>query len=234
MRKTLCFIIFTTLMVLLSSCSPAAYGEPDTIPVESQNVHISSTESEESRGDSSVAGENGTTDRDNSSAELTMLFSGTFTVGTDIPPGRYVITSDDSGNIFIRSGGRTTMSAILNPYAIERDFGVPSLTANLGYGYEIEIAGINNVTFTPAITELSTTLTTGQWVVGLDIPPGTYDAVKGHGGGGNLFIYPAVGGPANVREILGGSVGVERVRVHLEEGQRIEIWDLPSVIFRQP
>jgi len=164
--------------------------------------------------------------RDNSSAELTMLFSGTFFVGDDIPPGRYVISGDEPGNLFVRRGGRAIVNEILG----DGDWGVPTITISLQDGDEIEISGISNVTFTPAETELLTTLTTGDWVVGIDILAGTYDAsAVDEDDSGNFFVRRS--GRAIVNEILGGTFGVDRVRVILEDGDVITISSLNAVEF---
>jgi len=168
--------------------------------------------------------------RDNSAAVLTTLFSGTFMVGQDIPPGRYVITADGSGNLFVNDGDLPRVNVILNN---EVGFGVTSLTVYLYEGEEIEISRINNVIFTPAITESSTTLTAGDWIVGLDIPAGTYDATPTEEGFfGNFFVFD--GALPSVNQILGGDIGVERVRVNLREGQRVQMHNIESVTFTQP
>jgi len=90
-------------------------------------------------------------ERNNSSAELTILFAGTFTVGIDIPPGRYIITAGDSGNFFVREGDTPIVVAkLINGENESHPSGVPSITTDLKTGQEIEIRGINNATFTPA------------------------------------------------------------------------------------
>src|SRR5699024_9739970 len=88
--------------------------------------------------------------RDNSTAEQTTLGAGTFTVGEDVPPGRYVIEpgAGQSGNL--------SASSEEDPLAIneilggESGFGVPSVTSTLIEGEQLEISGLSEVTFTPA------------------------------------------------------------------------------------
>ena len=123
--------------------------------------------------------------RDNSSAEETTLNTGTFTVGEDISEGRYVITGDGSGNLFVYDGDFPVVNEILDPTG---EFGVKSVTTDIKDGQQIEISGISNVTFTPAETSISNILTTGTWIVGLDIAPGRYDAAA-PSGSGNFFVY---------------------------------------------
>ena len=159
---------------------------------------------------------------------ITVLFSGTFTVGQDIPPGRYVITADSSGNFVIRSAdGRLWVNEILNDGT--GTHGVPSVTVDIGVDYEIEIRGISNVTFTPAINALSTVLTTGRWVVGVHIPACTYDARPTIVGDSGNFVIHNADGRLAVNEVLR-----DRVRVNLQSGQTINIGGLTSVTFDTP
>jgi hypothetical protein len=176
-------------------------------------------------------------ERINPYAELTTLFAGIFVVGIDIPPGRYIITADSNGNLFVREGGRSVVSTILTGgNGRPHPSSVPSITTDIAMGQEIEIRNINNVIFTPATTHISTTLTAGDWVVGIDIPPGIYNAFPTYEEAGNFFVRSPYGRSV-VSEILdtrGEGLGVERVRVNLEEGQRIQMHNISSVTFEQP
>ncbi len=166
--------------------------------------------------------------RDNSSAKLTELNTGTFMVGTDIPAGRYVIHGDGSGNLFIYDeAGMPYINEILGG----GDLGVDTVTTDIQDGDKIEISGINKVTFTPAETKLyKDTLTTGNWIAGIDFPAGRYD-VSSEDGNGNFFVYNKSDFPV-VNEILGGGdIGVEKVTVNLEEGYKITISGMKSVKF---
>lgn len=166
--------------------------------------------------------------RDNSTAKLTELNTGSFMVGTDIPKGRYVITGDGSGNLFVYdSAGLPYINEILGG----GDLGVETVTTDIAEGDKIEISGIDKVTFTPAETKVSEgTLTTGNWIVGIDILPGRYDAVSSKGNG-NFFVYDTYGIPV-VNEILGGGdIGVEKVTLDLEEGYMISISGMNEVQF---
>ena len=166
--------------------------------------------------------------RDNSSAKLTELNTGTFMVGTDIPEGRYVIKGDGSGNLFIYD---TAGLPYINEILGGGDFGVETVTTDIEDGDKIEISGINKATFTPAETVLSKgTLTTGNWIVGVDILPGRYDVVSKKGSG-NFFVYDTFGIPV-VNEILGGGdFGVEKVTVDLKEEYEISISGMNEVTF---
>jgi hypothetical protein len=171
--------------------------------------------------------------RDNAKAILTDLYAGMFVVGEDIPAGRYTITGVGSGNLFIYEKKIPFVNEILTNDLGDFGLGVPSVTVDIKDGNEIEISGINKVVFTPAVTEMSTTLSTGRWVVGLDIPAGTYEATCNDGESGNLFVY--TGKLPVVNEILdksGMGFGVEKVRVSLKDKQIIEISGLSTVIFQ--
>lgn len=168
-----------------------------------------------------------TLSRDNSSAVLTELNTGSFMVGTDIPAGRYVISGDGSGNLIIyNSSGVPYINEILGG-----DIGVNTVTTDISEGDKIDISGINKVTFTPAETKLSEgTLTTGNWIVGLDIQAGRYDA-ESTSGNGNLFVYNKQGLPV-VNEILGGGdIGVDKVTIDLKDGNMISISGMNEVKF---
>ncbi|WP_051359406.1 hypothetical protein [Paucisalibacillus globulus] len=167
--------------------------------------------------------------RDNSSAKETTLNAGTFTVGTDIPSGRYVITGDGMGNLFVYDeAGLPVVNEILDT---STDMGVSSVTTDLEDGQEIEISGMDAVTFKPAETKMSNKLSAGTWEVGLDIEPGRYDATT-ENGMGNFVIYNDMGLP-NTNEILdaSGDMGVKTITVTLKEGQRISISGLNEVNF---
>lgn len=168
--------------------------------------------------------------RANTSARLTVLGAGTFTVGVDVPPGRYVITPKpgESGNI--------SASTQDDPVAIDEILGktldgVPSVTATLTKGESVQISGLSQVTFTPAKTRLATTLSTGEWRVGLDIRPGRYVAAPASGESGNFTVYDTDGFPA-VDEILGKAAdGVPNVTVTLTNGEEIDISGIATVAF---
>lgn len=183
--------------------------------------------------------------RDNLNAELTTLFSGTFIVGQDIPPGRYKITGNGIGNVFVRRSDANILSMhgvndILHPMDDGPSiFGVPSITTDLVYGDELEISGINEVLLTPVATELSTVLTAGNWIVGLDILAGTYYVKATNANEAGNFFVLTPGFSFDVNEILAGSeriaedgnFGVEMVRVNLRDGQIVQISGLSSVTF---
>jgi hypothetical protein len=170
--------------------------------------------------------------RDNSSAQPATLGAGQYSVGTDVQPGRYVIAgpAGESGNLQVDREGEILpwVNEILGDPSV---IGVPSVTTDLKAGDTIQISGLSQVTFTPAQTALSNQLSTGRWIVGLDIAAGRYTATPPTGESGNLIVqsegdlFPAV------NEILGGSLGVPSYTVTLTDGQEIEISALSSVTF---
>jgi len=92
------------------------------------------------------------------------------------------------------------------------------------------------VTFTPATTQLSTMLTAGDWIVGLDVPPGIYNAFPTYEETGSFSVRTACGRYI-VNETLDttdNNRGVQRVRVNLEEGQLIQLHNISSVTFERP
>lgn len=164
--------------------------------------------------------------RDNSSAKETDLGTGSFIVGTDIPAGRYVCSSKSSGNFIVQDGQMPVVNEILGG----GDFGVDSVTVDLLNNQVINISGMPNVNFKPAETALRTELTTGEWVVGLDIEPGRY-ICEPLEGSGNFNVYD--GSFPTVNEILGSAsgFGVPSVTATLKEGNVVKISGLKTVKF---
>ncbi len=170
--------------------------------------------------------------RSNTSARLTALGSGTFTVGQDLPAGRYVITpkAGENGNLSATtSDDPLAINAILGT---ADGLGVPTYTATMTKGEVVKISGLSQVKFTPATTKLRTSLSAGDWEVGLDIAAGRYVATPVHGGSGNFIVYDADGLPAT-DEVLGqaNGIGVPNVTVSLTKGERVTISGLTSVTF---
>ena len=170
--------------------------------------------------------------RTNSGAKLTVLGSGTFTVGQDLPPGRYVITpkTGESGNL---SATTTDDPVAINAILGDADgLGVPTYTATMTKGEVVKISGMSRVRFTPAVTKLHTSLSAGDWEVDLDVAAGRYVVTPAHGESGNFTVYDADGLPVT-NEILGqaSGLGVPDVTVSLSSGNRIEISGLTDVVF---
>lgn len=162
-------------------------------------------------------------------AEKAELFSGTFVVGEDITPGRYVITCDSgNGNLFIYDNGMPLINEILAASA--GDFGVSKVETDILSGQEIEISGLDKVNFTPSEVSLKTTLPAGIHLVGRDVPAGSYIATT-KSGSGNFFVYGKSGLP-EVNEILGAEddgFSVTKVKFKVSDGEIIQIGGLESV-----
>lgn len=176
--------------------------------------------------------------RNNSTAKFTTLSAGTYTVGQAIPQGRYVIKSEDgSGNFIVTSNGQNEINSILTgPNQNLFDGSVRTVTCNLLKGAQIQISGINKVSFTPATTKLRTTLGAGIWVVGLDIAPGRYKAVPVNGSG-NFIVYSPDGTPV-VNQILSSQTNptegtVQNYTCDLSTGEIIQISSLNEVKFEK-
>jgi len=163
-------------------------------------------------------------DDDEEEDEPTTLTSGTWVVGEDLPQGRYLITGDSAGTIVIWRGPVPAFEESLG------EGGIGSITTYVSNGDIIEISGITNVSFTPVEERaLSNTLTTGNWIVGIDIPAGQFYATAS-AGTGTLIIWR--NDAVIVNEILGdGDYGVERISVDLADGDVIAVTGLSSVVF---
>ena len=151
------------------------------------------------------------------------LGAGIWEVGYDIAEGRYEVAG--SGNFILRRDGNIVLNELLG-----EGFGVGSITTYLLDGDEIDLRDINNVSFRPVDTRsFSTTLTTGNWVVGVDIGAGQYDVTTPHGTG-TIVIWR--GDQLMTNEILAdASFGVDPVRVDLDDDDFIIITGLETVNF---
>lgn len=166
--------------------------------------------------------------RNNSTAKKTVLGSGTFTCGVDIPQGRYVIKAkENSGNFTVTDNSNLIINSILDPTG---ENGVQTLTINLIKGEKINIDGMNEVIFTPAITKERDVLTAGNWIVGLDIAPGRYVATPINGFG-NFVIYNSAGIAVNTILDSTGQDGEENYTLNLTNGEFISISGLDEVKF---
>jgi len=80
--------------------------------------------------------------------EPVTLGSGKFSVGDDIPAGRYVVTTQERGGNFATydSWGLLDANEMLGTAP---DYYVNNITVNLEEGGQVEISGLNQVLFTP-------------------------------------------------------------------------------------
>lgn len=165
-------------------------------------------------------------------SETTELFSGEWIVGQDIKPGRYKITTLDgqSGNFFIYEN-ETEEYPFVNFILENNGFGLGVEEANFDIqdGQVIELSGMDNVIFEPVESEIKTELTTGVWVVGVDVEVGTYVATTAEDTSGNLFVYENGDYPdgyPTTNAVLGkgeNNIGSERIQLKLKDGQVIVI-----------
>ncbi|MDR1699993.1 MAG: hypothetical protein LBR68_02275 [Lachnoclostridium sp.] len=212
--------------------------EPEAEPeAETESSEVLDTETSEETSDEQIDDDTETDSsvptRDNSSAKKKSLITGKHKVGKDITPGRYVVKGTGSGNFIVNDeSGIPVYNEILGKTS-GIELGVDNVTCDLVDGYEINISGLKKVSFVPAKTKRSKKLTTGTWVVGVDIKAGSYIATCEKGESGNFFVYdndfPVV------NEILDGSgsnLGVKKLKVDLEDEQIINISSLSSVTFK--
>ncbi|WP_099225297.1 hypothetical protein [Listeria costaricensis] len=159
-------------------------------------------------------------------AKEVTLGAGTFIVGEDIEPGRYVIHTDEaSGNI--TSG--INLNEILGT---DTSFAVNDIVTTLEKDQELQIQNLNAVTFTPkeapeiASEPTETTFNSGLYYVGVDIPAGKYN-VHTDDTSGNLTIG------LKVNEILGTdpALAVNDVQVSLKDGDKIQLSGLSQTTF---
>lgn len=85
-------------------------------------------------------------EKEKAAAKPTTLGTGQFVVGEDIAPGRYVVTTQErGGNFFVfDNNGWPIVNEMLGT---DTEFYVNNLTIELEEGFEIEISGLNAVSF---------------------------------------------------------------------------------------
>lgn len=154
----------------------------------------------------------------NEEGQAVVLNTGSWTVGKDIKPGHYkLVSTGGSGNV---SGDtKSDLNIILSDNPESDYMQLSQYSTYLFKGDEIEISGLQGVSFTP-ITKgedvSNGNLKAGVYVVGSDIKPGRYKitAVKGSG---NLSSDDG-----EINEILGtdtsDNMSVNEVTKNLREG----------------
>jgi hypothetical protein len=110
----------------------------------------------------------------NEGAVPVTLGAGAHTVGVDVAPGRYQITSAEPGvAVEVRVLEPWDNPARVSEWVGGED-GVPHLTVTLAEGGRLGVDGPGAVLAPVAYSAQRTTLTTGDWLVGVDIAPGLY------------------------------------------------------------
>lgn len=150
--------------------------------------------------------------------KLVTLAPGTYEVGKDIQPGRYVIKADSgSGNLM---GANGSINAILTAQP-DPALGVTSYTTTLKKGTEIKIKSIPQTTFTPVTKRTyQTELGAGTYEVGKDIKPGRYKISAVVGSGNLISIGDGINEILNTDPESNG-MGVKFVNENLKRGTKI-------------
>ena len=165
-----------------------------------------------------------------------VMGTGNYTAGKDIEPGRYMVTTQGGYGSFVvyeLDSKLTEVSEVLGYFADPAY--VPSIALTLVENQEIEIKGakLGQVTFTPLATEFLTELTTGIWVAGLDIEPGTYTISSKDGRNGSVSIFNGDLPYAKVLLGKGGAKYKESEIITLESNQTIRVASIPTVVFNR-
>ncbi|MDN4606892.1 hypothetical protein [Sporosarcina highlanderae] len=147
-------------------------------------------------------------------------------VKVNLQEGRYLITGQPAGNIFIYDENGNLVIREVVGYG-----GVASLSVDIKDSYTIFAdGGYDYVNFTPLSTLPSTELTAGIWEVGLDIEAGEY-IVSNDNGLGYLEVHEKGKEPI-LYEIIGGSqISQSTSRVSLIDGQKLRVTKISKVLF---
>ena len=159
-----------------------------------------------------------------------------YVAGTDIEPGRYMVTTDRGygGFVVYEVGTNYPEVSELIGYFAEPHY-VPSVAVTLSEDQEIMLYGakLSKVTFTPLDTVFLTELCTGVWVVGMDISPGTYVVRSKDGRTGDLTLFDGDLPIARVSLGDGGEAFKKYETITIKEGEIIRISKMPTVVFEQ-
>lgn len=178
---------------------------------------MGSGSSSSSSSNSSSHKSSGYTVKKNTGKKIT-LNTGTFKVGRDIKPGRYLVkAASGSGNFTDKSGD---INVILGTTADNESGQVDSYTTTLKKGDSIQLSSIQSTTFTPTASKVDykTNLSAGDWIVGQNIKAGRY-AITATAGSGNLS-----NASGSINEVLGTTADsnagqVTKVTVNLHNGE---------------
>jgi hypothetical protein len=167
----------------------------------------------------------------NSHAVKTDLSVGHWRVGTDIPPGRYVISAvRGTGNTSsVKRDGRRGINEIFSAH-LTTGLRVGTVTTDLEDNEIITIERLGTVSFVPAVSEMRTTISSGTWIVGIDVPAGTFSLSATRAGEqGTVSIL--TGEAVTHNEILGTihGVGHTSMPLTLTDGQILSIHGLNRV-----
>lgn len=161
---------------------------------------------------------------------------GAYTAGVDIKPGRYLVTAAGGFGSFVVYEPGTKLPEISEVLGFFCETAhVPSIAVTLADKQELVIGGssLQGAVFTPLATKLLTELTTGVWVVGLDIRPGTYLVSSKNGLAGSVTVFEEDLPVARALLGKGGPKFSESETLTLQEGQMIRIANIPTVLFEK-
>lgn len=166
--------------------------------------------------------------------EETTLDEGEHKVGSDIPPGRYKVTTEnpeDRGNLFIYdTEDRTDLNALISGKEAG-DYSATEAVIFLEKDYSIEITGIEGAVFTPYETNEVTELIPGKWVVGKDFPAGVYDVALEETEEYGVLTVGNQPDQNKARYSLGSPEygGMTEFTASFEDGDIVELQNIPKV-----
>ncbi|MEZ7172820.1 hypothetical protein [Sporosarcina sp. OR05] len=228
-KRTLLLIGYGIGLSLLVGCNAMNASPTEKLIAYEENFEIKGQEKEQMIGTVSPAIYK-QVDRGNENAEqISIPVVPKEGVDVQLATGRYVMTGDPVGNIFVYDKeGRLILTEIVGSYA-----GAGSLTIDVDASYTVRAdGGYDTVSFTPISTSIQTeSLSTGLWVVGTDIEAGTY-TVSIDSGYGYLHVLEEGEEPL-VYEMIGGSVAKSESRIDLHDGQIVRVKNASFISFKK-
>lgn len=219
MKMPVLLIVLGSLLVL-NGCQ----SRSEEVLLYEENYEITGSEKEEMVGNISETIYD-SIDRSNANTKE-VIVDAIYNEGKDVslPEGRYLITGQLTGNVYIRDKeGKELFHALLAPSPL----GVDSVSVDVNSHHVVHVDGFHEVYITPIPTQQLTELSSGIWEVGKDIKEGKYKVT------GNELGYLQIfekGKSPQVYEVIGGD-GATTIDVDLKNGQKLLVKNLLHIKF---
>lgn len=236
-KITGCFVIIIIILIisflLLYKGVSNFIDEKDNDNHDDTSTHIDKKEPSDSRDKRDSTNKIDEQERQNSDSNIypagrktITLNPGKYKAGSDIPFGRYLVSSKNRGNLFINEGNHAfRVNEIVG--SAEND-----LIAQIDNNQEIEILSAKDVQFKPIEDQFyKDELISGIYIVGKHIDKGTYIINATDDNLVTIYVYSKVNGDYNIKDtaLLNPKKGEKEVEIELEEDNILNIQNAISV-----
>jgi hypothetical protein len=170
-------------------------------------------------------------------AEPMVLQEGRYTVGTDVPPGRYTVTPVDPADYALLALMPPEADYYVPNIALGGDgtegWGPASFTATLSGPLELEVGSLGGLALTPQpVHATPDVFAQGMYLVGRELPAGVYRLTARGPFSGNILVADGA-----VMDSLSPNVALDPAEetapssgeFELEDGDLVFIWNLAEV-----